>query len=57
MEVDSLRHVLGELGLRCLLPGQTALGTAKEVWQIKASREHKFFLWLAIQDRCWTSEL
>jgi hypothetical protein len=26
------------------------------VWRIKAPHEHKFFLWLAIQDRCWTSE-
>jgi hypothetical protein len=28
---------------------QTVLcGGAKEVWRIKALREHKFFLWLAI---------
>jgi hypothetical protein len=29
---------------------------AKEVWKVKAPREHKFFVCLAIQDRCWTSE-
>jgi hypothetical protein len=27
---------------------QTVLCGAKEVWRIKALREHKFFLWLAI---------
>jgi hypothetical protein len=36
--------------------GQTVLGGTKEVWRTKAPREHKFFLWLAIQDRCWTLE-
>jgi hypothetical protein len=35
---------------------RTVLGGTKEVWRTKAPHEHKFFLWLAIQDRCWTSE-
>jgi hypothetical protein len=35
---------------------QTVLAGAKEVWRIKAPHEHKFFLWLAIQDRCSASE-
>jgi hypothetical protein len=36
--------------------GQSALCGAKEVWRIKAPQENTFFLWLAIQDRCWTTE-
>jgi hypothetical protein len=37
--------------------GKSALCGAKEIWQIKALWENKFFfLWLAIQDKCWTSE-
>jgi hypothetical protein len=32
--------------------GQIALLRAEEVWQTRAPREHKFFLWLMIQDRC-----
>jgi hypothetical protein len=24
--------------------------------KVKAPNEHHFFIWLAIQDRCWTSE-
>jgi hypothetical protein len=36
---------------------RTVRGGTKEVWRTKAPREHKFFLWLAIQDRCWTHGL
>jgi hypothetical protein len=36
--------------------GQTLLLGAKEMWRTKAAMEVKFFLWLALQDRCWTSE-
>jgi hypothetical protein len=36
--------------------GQIALCGAKEVWRMKALRQHNFFLWLIIQDRCWTSD-
>jgi hypothetical protein len=39
-----------------LLHGQTSLFGAKEVWKTRAPMEHKFFLWLVLQDRCWTSE-
>jgi hypothetical protein len=28
---------------------------AKQLWKARALLEHKFFLWLAIQDRCWTN--
>jgi hypothetical protein len=36
--------------------GQTSLLGAKEVWKSKALMEIKFFLWLVLQDSCWTSE-
>jgi hypothetical protein len=39
-----------------LFRGQTVMLGAKEVWRMKAPREHKFFLSLVIQDTCWTSE-
>jgi hypothetical protein len=39
-----------------LFHGQTSLFRAKEVWKVKSPMEHKFFLWLILQDRCWTSE-
>jgi hypothetical protein len=28
----------------------------KETWKVRAPREHKFFIWLVLQDRCWTNE-
>jgi hypothetical protein len=36
--------------------GRTALPAAKQVWLSFAPLKHKFFGWLAIQDRCWTSD-
>jgi hypothetical protein len=36
--------------------GRTALPAAREVWCSFAPLKHKFFGWLAIQDRCWTSD-
>jgi hypothetical protein len=39
-----------------LLHGQTVLLREKEVWKVKGPREHKFFVWFVIQDRCWMSE-
>jgi hypothetical protein len=36
--------------------GETSMFGAKEVWKSKASMENKFFLWLVLLDRCWTSE-
>ncbi|OEL13244.1 hypothetical protein BAE44_0025738, partial [Dichanthelium oligosanthes] len=36
--------------------GQTALLGAKELWKVKAPNEFRLFFWLAIQDRCWTSD-
>jgi hypothetical protein len=35
---------------------QSALLGAKETWKVRASNGYTFFFWLAIQDRCWTSE-
>jgi hypothetical protein len=36
--------------------GHTALPAAKQVWLSFAPGRQKFFGWLAIQDRCWTSD-
>ncbi|OEL34948.1 hypothetical protein BAE44_0004033, partial [Dichanthelium oligosanthes] len=36
--------------------GQSALLGAKELWKVKVPNEFRFFFWLAIQDRCWTSD-
>jgi hypothetical protein len=36
--------------------GQTTLCRVKEVWHIRVPQEHIFFLWLAVQDRCWMAE-
>jgi hypothetical protein len=35
--------------------GQSTMQGAKQLWKARALLEHKFFLWLAIQDRCWTN--
>jgi hypothetical protein len=40
--------------LACFV-GRTALPAAGEVWQSYAPLKHKFFGWLAIQDKCWNS--
>jgi hypothetical protein len=36
--------------------GEVAVLSATEAWKIKAPHEHCFFLWLAIQDSCCTSQ-
>jgi hypothetical protein len=36
--------------------GQSGLQGAAQLWKTKASSEHKFFFWLAMQDRCWTND-
>jgi hypothetical protein len=36
--------------------GQSTLYGAKEAWKVRALREHKIFIWLVLQDRCWTNE-
>jgi hypothetical protein len=36
--------------------GQSAMPEASILWKIKAPAENKFFLWLAMQDHCWTKD-
>jgi hypothetical protein len=36
--------------------GQSELQGAWYLWKVKALAEFKFFFWLALQGRCWTSE-
>jgi hypothetical protein len=36
--------------------GQSELLGTKYLWKVKAAVEFKFFFWLALQDRCWTSQ-
>jgi hypothetical protein len=36
--------------------GQSVLLGAKELWKVNAPNEFRFFFWLAMQDRCWSSE-
>jgi hypothetical protein len=36
--------------------GQSVVPGAKELWKVRAPNEFKLFFWLAIQNRCWTSE-
>jgi hypothetical protein len=50
------RLLLLKVGLQKNVPGQSAVLEAKEVWKVKAPNEFSFFMWLAIQDRCWTAE-
>jgi hypothetical protein len=51
---------LGEYPARsayaALFHGQTALGGVKELWKSRAPNKCHFFLWLALQDCCWTAE-
>jgi hypothetical protein len=35
---------------------QSVLLGAKEQWKFRAPNDYRFFFWLAIQNRCWTSE-
>jgi hypothetical protein len=41
---------------KMMLYGQTQLVGAKQLWHAKALAEFKFHLWLALQDRCWTTD-
>lgn len=41
---------------KAMFLGQLALLGTKELWKVRASNEYKFFFWLAIQNKCWTSE-
>jgi hypothetical protein len=36
--------------------GQSELQGARYLWKVKAPTEFKFFFWLALQGRCWTSK-
>jgi hypothetical protein len=36
--------------------GSSDLLGAKQLWKSKVLGEHKFFVWLVLQDRCWTSD-
>jgi cell wall assembly regulator SMI1 len=36
--------------------GSTTCPAAKHIWRTWAPQKVKFFLWLALQDRCWTAE-
>jgi hypothetical protein len=36
--------------------GQTGVPGANEAWKIRTPNEFQFFIWLAVQNRCWTSE-
>jgi hypothetical protein len=36
--------------------GAIACPAAKHIWRTWAPQKVKFFLWLALQDRCWTAE-
>jgi hypothetical protein len=29
---------------------------AKELWKVRAPPKLKFFVWLVLQDRCWTAQ-
>jgi hypothetical protein len=41
---------------KVLFFGQHAVEGSKELWRIRASNKCKFFLWLVLLGRCWTSE-
>jgi hypothetical protein len=36
--------------------GSSELLGARQLWKTKAPGEHKFFCWLVLLDRCWTTE-
>ncbi|KAM0870913.1 hypothetical protein ACQ4PT_039753 [Festuca glaucescens] len=36
--------------------GRTALPAARQIWYSFAPLKYRFFSWLAVQDRCWTSD-
>ncbi|TVU42251.1 hypothetical protein EJB05_08645, partial [Eragrostis curvula] len=36
--------------------GQEIMRGGKELWKAKAPLKHKFFFWLALYKRCWTSQ-
>jgi hypothetical protein len=36
--------------------GQSGLPGVAHLWKAKAPSEHKFFMWLTIQDPCWTND-
>lgn len=36
--------------------GQTALAGAKELWKTRAPNKSRFFIWLVLHGKCWTSD-
>jgi hypothetical protein len=36
--------------------GQTALFGARELWKVKVPNKCRMFIWLVLQERCWTAE-
>jgi hypothetical protein len=45
-----------KLAYLALFNDQTCVLGAKEAWKIRAPNEVWFFVWLAVQNRCWTTE-
>jgi hypothetical protein len=39
-----------------LFNSQTDVLGEKEAWKIRAPNEVRFFVWLVVQNRCWTAE-
>jgi hypothetical protein len=39
-----------------LFLGQTAVYGAKQLWKVRAPAKCGVFVWLALQDKCWTAE-
>jgi hypothetical protein len=47
---------LAFLAYQATFQGQTALYGTKELWKVKDPNKCRMFIWLVLQDRCWTAE-
>lgn len=53
---DNISAILNGLIISCIFIGQYSTLDAKVMWKAHAPNKCKFFMWLAVYDRCWTAD-
>lgn len=53
---DSSGNYSSRSAYRALFLGQTSLMGVKELWETRAPNKCRFFFWLLLHGRCWTSD-
>jgi hypothetical protein len=50
------REYTSKSAYQAMFAGESAVVGVKELWKAKASNKCRFFIWLALLDRCWMTQ-